>query len=135
MAAIKQHRRPSVRGSKLKPTRGGHVRHLHLRDHTGEGAIAQAILGHGKHFHVLAALRVENLVRTEPDLFEAGRIKIEDGDGPQHGEAGLIGKSRCDPRHEQPGGGIVVEAGRTRRDFMQSAAVETAIGEPPVDLR
>ena len=111
MAAVEQHRRPAIRSRKLEPARRGHIRHFHLGDDAGERSIAQGILGHGQHFDVLAALRVEQFVRTEPNLLEARGIEIESGHGPQDIEARLTGETRGNASKEESSSGVVAQTG------------------------
>lgn len=111
MAPIEQHRRPTIGGRKLEPAGRGHIRRFHLGDDAGERFIAQGILGHGQHLNVLAALRVEQLVRTQSDLLEARSVEIESGHGPQHVEAGLIGETRGNASKKESSSCVVAQTG------------------------
>lgn len=82
MAAEEKHRRLPVGGGELKPARGGLIGRLHLGDDTGERAVAQPIFGERQNIGVFRRLRIEDLVRPEPHLLQAGRIEIEAGERP-----------------------------------------------------
>lgn len=129
MTAIEQHGRSAVRCRELEASRRRHVRCLHLGDHAGERAVAQAVLSHGKHLRILAALAIENAIRSQSNLFDSGRVEVEFRERPEHGLAGRIGEPGGYACREQRGGGIVVEAGGRRSNLVQPCAVEAMVGE------
>lgn len=118
MAAIEQHGRLPIRGSELQSAGRGHVCRLHFCDYAGERSIAQRILGDGQHVHILAALRIEKLIRAEADLLQARRIKIEGRHGPANGVARIRRKACGYPSEEQGGGGVVIEASGPGSDLV-----------------
>ncbi len=133
MAAIEQHGGLSVRCGKLEPPRRGLIGRLYLSNDASERAIAKRILGHGQYRGILAALGIKDLVGSESDLFESGRVEIEARQRPEHGEARTLGKARRDPGGEQGRGGIIAERRGSGAYFVEARAVESAIGKPVID--
>lgn len=94
MPPVEQHGRPPVGRRELQSAGRGLVGRLYLGDHAGQRPVAQCILGEREDFGILSPLRVENLVRGQSHLFEAGRIKVEPAERPQHRHARTLGKAR-----------------------------------------
>ncbi len=93
----------------MQPPGRRHVGGLHFRDHAGQRSIAQRILGNGKDIHILAALRVKQLIRSETDLFQPRRIEIKGRHRPADGLASICREPRGYAGEKERGGGIVIE--------------------------
>jgi hypothetical protein len=77
MAPVEKHRRSAVGSGKLKPPRRRLIGRLYLGHHTGQRAVSQTVLGKRQNLAILAALRIKDLVGSEPHLFEARCIEVE----------------------------------------------------------
>lgn len=133
MATIQQHRCPAVGGRELEAARGGLVGGLDLRDHAGERAVAQGILGHRQHLGVLATLRVEDAIRAEAHLLESRGVEIEARERPQDVEAGRCCEPRRNPCCEQRRGGIIVQRCGCAGDFVETRPVQTLAGKAAIE--
>ncbi len=100
-----------------------------LSDNAGKRAIAQGILGHSKHAAIARALRIEDLVRTKPDLFKARRIKVEPGQRPEGSKVRLAGEASGYAGNEQGGCRIIAERWTSRCNFMQGRPIKATVGQ------
>lgn len=133
MSPIEQHRRLAVRSCELQSARGGHVCRLHLCDHARQRSGPQRVFGHCEELNVLAALTIEQLFRAKTHLLETRCVEIEGCDGPKDVEVPFLREACCYSSQEQSGGGIVIQACRSGRDFMQPRPVKSAIGKPSIE--
>lgn len=133
MAAIEQHRSLAVGCGQLETSGGGLIGRLHFGNDTGQCPIAQAVLGHCQHLGILAALRVENPLGAEPDLFKSRRVKIEARECPQYCEPGFGGEACSDPGDKQSRRRIIAQFRRSGCDLMKTGPIKPIVSEPVVE--
>lgn len=124
MAAIEQHRRPTVRGGQLKPPGRSLIGRLDLGDDASKRSVAQTIFGKRQHLIVVAPVGVEDLLGAEPHLLKARRVKIEAAHCPEHCEPRLRRKARCDSGGEQSRRRVIIECRGGGRDFVKAGTLE-----------
>lgn len=97
MAAIEQHRRPTIGGGKLKTAGCCLVGLSDFGNDARQRSVAQCVLGHGEDDIVLLPLGVKNLVRTKSDLLQARRVEVELCERPEYAELRISCKAGGDP--------------------------------------
>jgi len=131
-----QRRRAALLGGELEPARRGHRHPPDLADHRREAAMAHPLLDHREHLIVAPAFGVNETIRGQPRLRQAGREQIAPRERPEHLPA-------FPARHREAGGergekqgrgGLVIGRGRGRCRLVQPAG-ESAARQSFVHLR
>ncbi len=135
MAAIEQHRRPTIGGGKLKTAGCCLVGLSDFGNDARQRSVAQCVLGHGEDDIVLLPLGVKNLVRTKSDLLQARRVEVELCERPEYAELRISCKAGGDPGCKKGCRSIVAQRRRRRRNLMQSSAIEAMTCQPLVQRR
>ncbi len=110
----------------------------HHRDLAGLGndssrrPIADRILDDGKERCFIARLRVNDIGRCKPGLFQSRRVEVAAAAHPQHRRLERAGFARSDPCKEQGRGGIVDQRARARGRLVQSAGTQPPAAQATV---
>lgn len=91
--------------------------------------MAKPLLHHRQHFLVAAAFGVDHPVRSQAGAGKTGGEEIPAPQGPKHHASQPGGNAGG----EQGRRGIVVQAGRSAGEFVQSRRGKTAARQPPID--
>ena len=128
-AAQQQRHRAGTLGRELKPARLAHVDPPCLPDGSRQPAVPQPLLDQREQFGIVACLGVQHARRIEPRLVEAGREQVARAHDPQDRPL----RPCQDAGDEQDGGRVVAPARSARRDLVQRAEPQAAIGQPRVE--
>ena len=129
MALEQQRNCLAALGRKLQPAGIGHRGALHLADHRAKPAMPDPLLHQREQFGIIPGLGIENALRREPRLVQAGREQVAAPDHPQYWPPG----ARGDPGREQSRGGIVAKARAGSSDLVKRIEPQPSARQPRID--